>query len=294
VGGIPRGRITTLFGPESGGKTTFALNFLASAQKMGLSGALIDAEQTCSEPYLFSVFENLGAVPELLYLSRPETGTEVMELLTGEDGKGGLIGRVDVIVVDSISSVASNIELDLEPGDSPMGAHARLWSQELKKIIPQLGMAANPKEERVQTAMVFISQVRAKIGIVLGNPEGTTEPNAAKHHASIRARISKKDPIRKSDGKPIGQLIRCAFHKNKVGGVPMAQCFFEILFGKGINAPLDIRWTGIATGVIQMEGNTHLWRDHKWTSKAKAVEAIADPQVGEALRQEVQEAICNS
>jgi recombination protein RecA len=236
VGGFPRGRVVEVFGPESSGKTTMALQVIAQAQKAGGSAAFIDAEHALDASY----GRKLGVDVDNLLVSQPDYGEQALEIAGALIGSGG----VDVVVVDSVAALVPKAELDGEMGDSHMGLHARLMSQALRKLT---GTVA-----RTNTLLVFINQVREKIGVVFGNPETTTGGRALKFYASMRVDIRRIQAIKEGD-KVVGSRTRAKIVKNKVAA-PFREAEFDIIYGEGISREGDLIDLGVDKGVLEKSG----------------------------------------
>jgi len=236
VGGYPRGRVIEIYGPESSGKTTLSLNAIAQAQKTGGIAAFIDAEHALDVTYA----RKLGVKTDDLLISQPDTGEQALEVTETLVRSGA----VDIVVVDSVAALVPKAEIEGEMGDSHMGLQARLMSQALRKLTATISKS--------MTTVIFINQIRMKIGIVYGNPETTTGGNALKFYASVRLDIRKQEAIK--DGQEIlGNRVRVKVVKNKVAP-PFKQAEFDILFNEGISKAGEIVDTGVALGVIERAG----------------------------------------
>ncbi len=236
IGGIPSGRITEIYGPESSGKTTLTLSIIAEAQKAGGICAFIDAEHALDPLYA----EKIGIDIKNLLISQPDTGEQALEIVES------LIrsGAVDLIVVDSVAALVPKAEIDGNMGDAVMGMQARLMSQALRKLTAILSKS--------HTALVFINQIRMKIGVVYGNPETTTGGMALKFYSSIRIEIRKIESLKKGD-ENYGNRVRVKVVKNKMAS-PFKQAEFDIIFGKGISKIGCLIDAAIASSVIQRKG----------------------------------------
>ena len=237
IGGVPKGRIIEIYGPESSGKTTLALHIVAEAQKAGGVAAFIDAEHALDPVYAKAI----GVDVDNLYLSQPDFGEQALEILEA------LIrsGAVDIVVVDSVAALTPRAEIEGDMGDSHMGLQARLMSQALRKITA----VAN----RAGTTVIFLNQIRMKIGVMFGNPETTTGGNALKFYASVRMVIRGKDKIMQGD-EQIGQTREVNIVKNKVAP-PFKKARFDVLYGTGIDKISSILSSALLLGVVQKAGS---------------------------------------
>ncbi len=236
VGGYPRGRVIEIYGPESSGKTTLSLNAIAQAQKMGGIAAFIDAEHALDVTYA----RKIGVRTDDLLISQPDTGEQALEVAETLVRSGA----VDIVVVDSVAALVPKAEIEGEMGDSHMGLQARLMSQALRKLTATISKS--------MTTVIFINQIRMKIGIVYGNPETTTGGNALKFYASVRLDIRKAESIK--DGQDItGNRVRVKVVKNKMAP-PFKQAEFDILFNEGISKVGEVVDAGVNIGVIEKAG----------------------------------------
>jgi len=245
VGGLPRGRVVEIYGPESSGKTTLTLQVIAEMQKLGGTAAFIDAEQLLDPVYA----QKLGVHVGELLISQPDTGEQALEIADMLVRSGG----VDVIVIDSVAALTPKAEIEGEMGDSHVGLQARLMSQALRKL------TANIK--RTNTLVIFINQIRMKIGVMFGNPETTTGGNALKFYASVRLDIRRIGGIKKGD-EVIGNETRVKVVKNKVSP-PFKEAIFDILYGEGISREGEIIELGVAHKLIDKSGAWYAYQGEK-------------------------------
>ncbi len=236
IGGLPRGRIVEIYGPESSGKTTLALHAIAEAQKRGGTCAFVDAEHALDPVYA----RKLGVDVDNLLISQPDAGEQALEIADTLVRSGA----VDVLVVDSVAALVPRAELEGEMGDSHMGLHARLMSQALRKITGSVS--------RSNTMLIFLNQIRMKIGVMFGNPETTTGGNALKFYASIRLEIRRIGQIKDRD-EVVGNQTRVKVVKNKLAP-PFRQVEFDIMYGEGISKVGELIDLGVKAGVVEKSG----------------------------------------
>ena len=275
VGGYPRGRIIEMYGPESSGKTTLALHAVAEAQKLGGIAAFIDAEHALDPVYA----KNLGVNIDELWVSQPDTGEQALEICENLVRSGA----VDIIVIDSVAALTPQKEIEGEMGDSVMGVQARLMSQALRKLTAIVGKS--------KCIVVFINQIRMKIGVMFGNPETTTGGNALKFYSSIRLEIRRIETIDgKGDDEALGNRVRCKIVKNKVAP-PFRKVELDIYFGKGVSASASILDSAVKHGLIDKRGAWYTRGEEKvGQGKENAVNFIeSNPQYRIELEQTIRE-----
>ena len=245
VGGIPKGRVIEIYGPESSGKTTLTLHCIAECQRAGGTCAFVDAEHALDPVYA----KKLGVNVDELLLSQPDTGEQALEIADTLVRSGA----IDMVVVDSVAALVPKAELEGEMGDATMGAQARLMSQALRKLTGTIS--------RTGCTVIFINQIRQKIGVMFGNPETTTGGNALKFYASVRIDIRRIGAIKEKD-QVIGSLTRCKIVKNKVSP-PFKVVDFDIIYGQGISKEGELIDMGIKAGVIEKSGSWFAFKDQR-------------------------------
>ncbi len=276
IGGIPRGRITEIYGPESSGKTTLAMHCIAEAQKAGGLAAFIDAEHAFDKSYA----EKLGIQTDNLLISQPDSGEQALEIAEH------LIrsGAIDIIVIDSVAALVPKAELEGEMGDSKMGLQARLMSQALRKLTGTIN--------KTGCACIFINQLREKIGVMFGNPETTTGGNALKFYSSVRLDIRRIGQIKESAADVTGNRTRVKVVKNKVAP-PFKVVEFDIMYGKGISKAGEILDLGVELDIIQKSGSWFAYDGNKLGQGRDAVKALIEdnPELMEELEAKIRASI---
>ncbi len=276
VGGYPRGRVVEIYGPESSGKTTLTLHAMAEAQKNGGIAAFIDAEHAFDRFYA----QKLGVDIDNLIISQPDHGEQALEIADN------LIrsGAIDIVVIDSVAALTPKSEIEGEMGDSKMGLHARLMSQALRKLTASIS--------KTHCTVIFINQLREKIGIMFGNPETTTGGNALKFYASVRLDIRRSTQIKDTDGAVLGNKTRVKVVKNKVAP-PFKMAEFDIMYGEGISKIGEILDLGVEFEIIKKSGSWFSYGDTKLGQGRDAVKALLkdNPELSEELEGKIKEAI---
>src|SRR5512137_372172 len=275
VGGVPKGRVVEVYGPESSGKTTLTLEVIAQCQKMGGTAAFVDAEHALDPTYA----EKLGVKVDDLLVSQPDTGEQALEITDMLVRSGA----VDVVVVDSVAALTPKAEIEGEMGDSHMGLQARLMSQALRKLTGNI--------KRSNTVVIFINQIRMKIGVMFGNPETTTGGNALKFYASVRLDIRRIGSIKKGD-EVIGSETKVKVVKNKVAP-PFKQAEFEIIYGEGISREGEIIELGVNHKIVEKSGAWYAYNGEKiGQGKDNAREFLREnPDVAREIENKVRESL---
>ena len=277
IGGYPKGRIIEMYGPESSGKTTLALHAIAEAQKMGGVAAFVDAEHAVDPVYA----KNLGVNIDELWVSQPDTGEQALEITENLVRSGA----VDIIVVDSVAALTPEKEIEGEMGDAVMGMQARLMSQALRKLTAVIGKS--------NCIVVFINQIRMKIGVMFGNPETTTGGQALKFYSSVRLEIRRVETIDgKGDEDAIGNRVRVKIVKNKVAP-PFRKCELDIYFGKGISASASLLDSAVKHGIIDKRGAWYTMGETKvGQGKENAVQFIEqNPEIAAEVEKKIREIV---
>ncbi len=275
IGGLPRGRVVEVYGPESSGKTTLALSVIAEAQNLGGTAAFIDAEHALDPGYA----KRLGVDVDDLLVSQPDTGEQALEI-------ADMLVRsaaVDVIVIDSVAALTPKAEIEGEMGDSHVGLHARLMSQALRKLTGNI--------KRSNTMVIFINQIRMKIGVMFGNPETTTGGNALKFYSSVRLDIRRIGAIKKGD-EVVGNQTRVKVVKNKVAP-PFKQCEFDILYNEGISKQGELIDLGVQCNVVDKSGAWYSYKgDRIGQGRDNARQFLKEnPKIAETIEAEVRAAM---
>lgn len=273
VGGIPKGRIIEVYGPESSGKTTIALHMVAEVQKRGGIAGFIDAEHALDPVYA----KNIGVDIDNLYISQPDSGEQALEITETMVRSGA----VDIIIVDSVAALVPKAEIDGDMGDSHVGLQARLMSQALRKLTPVVSKS--------NCIVIFINQLREKVGVMFGNPETTTGGRALKFYSSVRMDVRRIETL-KQGGEVIGNRTRVKVVKNKVAP-PFKEAEFDIMFGKGISVEGDILDLAVSIGLVQKSGAWFAYNNEKiGQGRENAKNYLAEhPEVMEELDKKVRE-----
>lgn len=267
VGGLPKGRIVEIYGPESSGKSTLALHCVAEVQKTGGVACYIDAEHALDPDYAKAIGVDLDG----MYVSQPDSGEQALEICDAMVRSGA----VDLVVMDSVAALVPQAELEGEMGDNSVGLQARLMSRALRKLTASINQS--------KCIVIFINQIRMKIGVLYGNPETTTGGNALKYYSSVRLDIRRIETL-KHGGTPIGNRVRVKVVKNKVAP-PFREAEFNIVFGKGIAKDSEIVDAAVELGVIKKGGSWFSYNDMRWQGKNSVEEAIS---TNEELKNEIE------
>jgi recombination protein RecA len=273
IGGIPRGRVTEIFGPESSGKTTLALHAIAEAQLNGGIAAFIDAEHALDTAYA----RKMGVNCDELLVSQPDTGEQALEIADMLVRSGA----IDIIVIDSVAALVPRAEIEGEMGDSHMGLQARLMSQALRKLTGTIG--------KTMTAVIFINQIRMKIGVVFGNPETTTGGNALKFYSTVRLDIRRSGSIK--DGQDVvGNRTKVRVVKNKLAP-PFKDVEFDIIYGEGISKTGDLLDMGVDVSIVDKSGSWYSYKGERIGQGRENVKKFlkANPDIYDAIYQEIRQ-----
>ncbi|MFA6593650.1 MAG: recombinase RecA [Candidatus Buchananbacteria bacterium] len=275
VGGVPRGRIVEVFGPEASGKTTLAQHIVAEVQKLGGVAAFVDAEHALDPDYA----KKIGVKVDELFISQPDTGEQALEIVET------LIrsNAVDVVVVDSVAALVPKAEIEGDMGDSHMGLQARLMSQALRKLTGAISKS--------KTVLIFINQTRMKIGVFFGNPETTTGGTALKFYSSVRIEVRRAAQIKQGE-KNIGNRVKVKVVKNKVAA-PFQTCEFDIMYNEGISVSGDLLDVGLEKNVISKAGNTYTFGEEKLGTGRENAKAYlrANPKLMTIIRKQILEEV---
>jgi recombination protein RecA len=277
VGGVPRGRVVEIYGPESSGKTTVALHIIAEAQKTGGVAAFIDAEHALDPVYARA----LGVNVDDLLVSQPDTGEQALEICEALVRSGA----IDVIVIDSVAALVPRAEIEGEMGDSHVGLHARLMSQALRKLTGAISKS--------RTCVIFINQIREKVGIMFGNPETTTGGRALKFYASVRLEVRKQDTIKQGQDI-IGNRTRVKVVKNKVAP-PFNFAEFDLVYGEGISREGSILDMGAETGILNKSGSWYSYNGERLGQGRENVKEFLrqHPEIAQEIEDKVRELVFN-
>ncbi|MBR4450464.1 MAG: recombinase RecA [Clostridia bacterium] len=276
IGGLPRGRIVEVYGPESSGKTTLALTAIAQAQRAGGEAAFIDAEHALDPVYA----KNLGVDVDSLLVSQPDDGEQALEIAETLARSGA----IDIIVVDSVAALVPRSEIEGEMGDSHVGQHARLMSQAMRKLAGAISKS--------NTLILFINQLREKVGVIYGNPEVTTGGRALKFYASMRIDVRRIEGIKQTGGEIIGNRTRAKIVKNKVAP-PFKEAEFDILYGKGISRVGELVDLGAKYDIIKKSGSWYSYNENKIGQGREAVKDLlaSDAALAAEIEQKIRDAI---
>ncbi len=273
IGGIPRGRVVEIYGPESSGKTTLTLHIIANAQKAGGVAAFIDAEHALDPEYAKRIGVNIND----LLISQPDNGEQALDIVETLVNSG----EISIIVVDSVAALVPKAEIEGEMGDSHMGRQARLMSQALRKLTAIIA--------RSNCTVIFINQIRMKIGVMFGNPETTTGGNALKFYASVRIEVRRSAQIKKGEDI-VGNRTKVKIVKNKVAP-PFKTCEFDIMYNEGVSASGDVLDTGVKYEVIEKKGNSYNFSEIKLGVGRENAKATlkADPKIMKEINKKIYE-----
>ncbi|MEK7580514.1 MAG: recombinase RecA, partial [Patescibacteria group bacterium] len=274
-GGVPRGRVIEIFGPEASGKTTLALHIVSEVQKKGGTAAFVDAEHALDPEYA----KKIGVKVDDLLISQPDNGEQALEIVETLVRSNG----VDIIVVDSVAALTPRAEIEGEMGDQHMGLQARLMSQALRKLTGIVG--------KTKTTVIFINQIRLKIGVFFGNPETTTGGMALKFYSSVRIEVRRAEQIKKGD-EVMGNMVKVKIVKNKVAP-PFKTCTFDIMYNEGISVSGDLLDAGVNREIIKKSGNTYTFGEIKLGVGRDAAKDFikANPKVQTEIRKAVLEKV---
>ena len=272
VGGYPRGRVVEIYGPESSGKTTLTLHAIAETQKAGGIAAFIDAEHAFDRFYA----QNLGVDIDNLIISQPDNGEQALEIADNLVRSGA----IDMVVIDSVAALTPKSEIEGEMGDSKMGLHARLMSQALRKLTGSIS--------KTNCTMIFINQLREKIGVMFGNPETTTGGNALKFYASVRLDIRRSTQIKDSDGNVLGNKTRVKVVKNKVAP-PFKLAEFDIMYGQGVSKVVEILDVAVEHEIVKKSGSWFSYAETKLGQGRDAVKQMIkdNPELMDELEEKI-------
>ncbi|MDZ4844259.1 MAG: recombinase RecA [Chitinophagales bacterium] len=272
IGGLPRGRIIEIYGPESSGKTTLAIHAIAQTQKKGGLAAIIDAEHAFDKAYA----EKLGVDTQNLLISQPDDGEQALDIAEHLIRSGAL----DIVVIDSVAALVPRSELEGEMGDSKMGLHARLMSQAMRKLTGSIS--------KTGCCCIFINQLREKIGVMFGNPETTTGGNALKFYASIRLDIRRIAQVKDKDGNMVANRVKVKVVKNKMAP-PFRTAEFDIIYGQGISKTGEIVDIGVEQNVIQKSGSWFAYDGNKLGQGRESVQDILNdnPELAEEIEKKI-------
>ena len=277
VGGVPRGRIIEVYGPESSGNTTLAQHIVAEVQANGGVAAFVDAEHALDPDYA----QKIGVNIEELFISQPDTGEQALEIVDTLVRSSA----VDVVVVDSVAALTPKAEIEGDMGDTHVGRQARLMSQALRKLAAIVSKS--------NTTVVFINQIRMKIGVMFGNPETTPGGNALKFYSSVRIEVRRSAQIKQAE-KIIGNRVKVKIVKNKVAP-PFRRCEFDIMYNEGISISGDLLDLGVETKVLNKKGNSYVYGEERLgVGRENAKQALrSNKKLMKALRKDIQKAIKN-